>query len=71
MKSEGAVSTAKDRINKYNSVVKDELRTEYDLKNLPVRKVGYERKHFGKSVTQLDPDATKAFPNNTDTNETS
>ena len=70
MKSKSSVSIDEDRRNNCKPVVKDELRTEYDLENLRVRKVGYKRRHFGKSVAQLDPDNTKAFPNNADTNET-
>ena len=70
MKSKSLVSTDADRINKCNSVVKDELRTEYHLENLQVRKVGHERKHFGKSVAQLDLEVPEAFPDNTDANDT-
>ena len=70
MKSKSPVSTDEDPKNKCNPVVKDELRTEYDLENLQVRKVGYKRRHFGKSVPQADLDIPEASPDNTDANET-
>lgn len=41
---------------------KDELRPEYDLKTLKVRRVGHERKGFGDLV-RLDPDVIQVFPN--------
>lgn len=39
-----------------------ELRPEYDLKSLQVRKLGPGRKSFGDFV-RLEPDVAKAFPN--------
>ncbi len=36
--------------------MQDELRPEYDLRTLQVRKVGPKRKHFGRSVAQVAPD---------------
>lgn len=39
----------------------DELRPEYDLKSLQVRKVGPRRKSFGDMV-RLEPDVIAAFP---------
>ncbi len=39
----------------------DELRPEYDLKSLQVRKVGPGRKGFGDMV-RLEPDVVAAFP---------
>jgi hypothetical protein len=41
--------------------IEDELRPEYDLKNLQVRKVGPGRKNFGDMV-RLEPDVIEAFP---------
>jgi len=41
--------------------VEDELRPEYDLKSLQVRKVGPGRKKFGDMV-RLEPDVIEAFP---------
>jgi hypothetical protein len=39
-----------------------ELRPEYDLKSLRVRKLGKERQKFGDLV-RLEPDIIEAFPN--------
>ena len=39
----------------------DELRPEYDLTSLRVRKLGPGRKSFG-DVIRLDPDVADAFP---------
>ena len=46
----------------------DELRPEYDLKSLQVRKLGSGRKRFGDFV-RLEPDVTKAFPSADSVNE--
>jgi len=46
----------------------DELRPEYDLSRLRVRKLGPERKSFG-DVVKLDPDVAGAFPNASAVNE--
>jgi hypothetical protein len=40
----------------------DELRPEYDLKSLQVRKIGPGRKGFGDMV-RLEPHVVAAFPN--------
>lgn len=40
----------------------DELRPEYDLSTLRVRRLGPGRKSFG-DVIKLDPDVVSAFPN--------
>ena len=40
----------------------DELRSEYDLSTLRVRKPGPARKSFG-AVIKLEPDVAGAFPN--------
>jgi hypothetical protein len=42
--------------------LEDELRPEYDLTNLRVRKLGKERQKFGDLV-RLEPDIIEAFPN--------
>ena len=49
--------------------MQDELRPEYDLKNLQVRKMGPERKHFGRLVVKLEPDVAVVFPNAASVNE--
>lgn len=46
----------------------DELRPEYDLSTLRVRKLGPGRKSFG-DVIKLDPDVVGAFPNADAVNE--
>lgn len=43
--------------------MRDELRSEYDLKSLRVRKLGSERKNFGAIAVRLEPDAAEIFPN--------
>ncbi len=47
----------------------NELRSEYDLKSLQVRKMGTERKQSGKSIIQLEPDVAEAFPDAASVNE--
>ena len=49
--------------------MQDELRPEYDLKNLEVRNLGPERKHFGRFLVQLEPDVAAVFPNAASVNE--
>jgi hypothetical protein len=49
--------------------IDDELRSEYDLKSLRVRKVGPERKNLGGSTVQLEPDVAAVFPNSESVNE--
>ena len=39
----------------------DELRPEYDLKSLAVRRLGPGRKSFGSSVVRLEPDVAEVF----------
>jgi hypothetical protein len=46
----------------------DELRPEYDLSTLRVRKLGSGRKRFG-DVIRLEPDVADAFPNADAVNE--
>lgn len=46
----------------------DELRPEYDLQNLRVRRLGPERKKFCNTV-RLEPDVIAAFPNAETVNE--
>jgi len=47
----------------------DELRPEYDLESLQVRKFGPERKRFGGCTVQLGPDVAEVFPNSESVNE--
>jgi len=46
----------------------DELRPEYDLKKLKVRKLGPGRKSFG-DVVRLEPDVVEVFPDADSVNE--
>jgi len=48
--------------------LEDDLRPEYDLSTLQVRKLGPRRKSFG-DVVKLDPDVAGAFPNADAVNE--
>jgi hypothetical protein len=47
----------------------NELRPEYDLRNLSVRKFGPGRKGFGGSVVRLDSDVAAVFPDAEAVNE--
>ncbi|PYS56683.1 MAG: hypothetical protein DMF76_24285 [Acidobacteria bacterium] len=46
----------------------DDLRAEYDLTSLRVRRLGPGRKGFG-DVVRLEPDVQKVFPNAESVNE--
>lgn len=47
----------------------DELRSEYDLKSLRVRRLGSGRKSFGETMVRLEPDVAAMFPNADAVNE--
>jgi hypothetical protein len=47
-------------MKKANTTAHDELRTEYDLTTMRVRKLGPKRKSFGDLV-RLEPDVAKVF----------
>jgi hypothetical protein len=49
--------------------LEDDLRAEYDLKNLRVRKLGSGRKSFGGSTVRLEPDVAAIFPSADAVNE--
>ena len=49
--------------------MQDELRPEYNLRNLQVRTLGPERKHYGRFLVQLEPDVAAVFPNAASVNE--
>jgi hypothetical protein len=49
-------------MKKVKSELEDELRPEYDLRSLQVRKLGAGRRSFG-DVIRLEPDVADAFPN--------
>ncbi|HEY9809198.1 MAG TPA: hypothetical protein V6D13_07645 [Halomicronema sp.] len=44
------------------SEMEDELRSEYDLKSLRVRKLGSGRKSFSQTTVRLEPDVAEMFP---------
>jgi hypothetical protein len=46
----------------------DELRSEYDLRSLRVRKLGPGRKGFGDTI-RLEPDVAEVFPDADAVNE--
>ena len=47
---------------KNESELNDDLRPEYDLQTLRVRKLGPGRKRFG-DIVRLEPDVADVFPN--------
>lgn len=56
-------------MNKVESEIEDDLRPEYDLSSLRVRKVGPERKDFGGPIVHLEPDVAEIFPDSRSVNE--
>jgi hypothetical protein len=55
-------------MKKVKNKMEDELRPEYDLRSLRVRKVGPKRTGFGEFV-RLAPDVAEVFPNAESVNE--
>jgi hypothetical protein len=55
-------------MKKDKPVIADELRPEYDLKSLEVRRLGPRRKSFG-GVIRLEPDVAELFPSAEAVNE--
>jgi hypothetical protein len=56
-------------MNQDKSEMEDDLRTEYDLKNLRVRRLGSGRKSFGEATVRLEPDVAEMFPSADAVNE--
>ena len=56
-------------MKKAEAGMEDELRPEYDLRSLRVRKVGPERKSFGGLTVRLEPDVAEVFPDSDSVNE--
>ena len=56
-------------MKKDNVKMEDELRPEYDLMSLKVRKVGPERKSFFGTTVRLETDVAKMFPDSESVNE--
>ena len=48
--------------------IEDELRQEYDLRSLKVRKVGIEREHVSDTI-RLEPDVAEVFSDSQSVNE--
>lgn len=55
-------------MKKVETDMDDELRPEYDLRSLRVRKLGPERRSFGGMV-RLEPDVAEVFPDAESVNE--
>nr|WP_228035283.1 hypothetical protein [Oculatella sp. LEGE 06141] len=49
--------------------MEDDLRAEYDLKSLRVRKLGSGRRSFGETTVRLEPDVAAMFPDADAVNE--
>ena len=49
--------------------MEDQLRPEYDLRSLRVRKVGPGRKSFGGLTVRLEPDVAEVFPDSESVNQ--
>ena len=56
-------------MKKDETKMNDELRPEYDLRSLRVRRLGPGRRGFGGSVVRLDPDVSEVFPDAESVNE--
>lgn len=56
-------------MKKVETEMDDELRPEYDLTSLRVRRLGPERKTFGGSLVRLEPDVLEVFPDAESVNE--
>jgi|688.fasta_scaffold870128_2 hypothetical protein len=56
-------------MQKVENAMADDLRPEYDLKSLRVRKVGPQRAGFGGHFVQLAPDVAEVFPDADAVNE--
>jgi hypothetical protein len=56
-------------VKKNNLELEDDLRSEYDLKNLKVRRMGAGRKNFAGTTVRLEPDVAEMFPNADAVNE--
>ncbi len=55
-------------MKKVETDINDELRPEYDLRSLRVRKLGQGRRRFG-GVVRLEPDVAEVFPDADAVNE--
>jgi len=55
-------------MRKSNIIQEDDLRPEYDLTRLRVRRLGREREHFAE-IVRLQPDVALGFPDAASVNE--
>lgn len=56
-------------MNKAENDMADELRPEYDLRSLRVRRLGPGRKSFGDTTVRLEPDVAEVFTDANAVNE--
>ncbi len=56
-------------MSKIESEIEDDLRPEYDLHSLRVRKMGPGRKDFGGLTIHLETDVAEVFPDSQSVNE--
>lgn len=59
----------KNKLNAPDTELNDELRSEYDLSKLQVRRLGPGRQQFGGGVVRLAPDVATVFRNADAVNE--
>jgi hypothetical protein len=51
------------------SELEDNLRSEYDLKRVRIRRLGSRRKSFSGAIVRLEPDVAEMFPSANTVNE--
>ena len=56
-------------MKKDKAEMEDDLRAEYDLQSLRVRRMGSKRKSFGRTTVRLEPDVAEVFPSAEAVNE--
>ncbi|MFB2920423.1 hypothetical protein [Aerosakkonema funiforme] len=56
-------------MKKVETDMEDELRSEYDLRSLRVRKLGPARQSFGGVTVHLEADVAEIFPDSVAVNE--
>ena len=56
-------------MSKVESEMEDDLRPEYDLSSLRVRRVGPGRRSLSELTVRLEPDVAEVFPNSESVNE--
>lgn len=65
MKKNDDLNTLEVELTKPN----DELRPEYDLSQLQVRRLGPGRRQFGENIVRLEPDVAAVFQDADSVNE--